>query len=59
MPIFIAAAGPFIAKIAGSEGDGFICTSGKKWDLYTDILLPNVQAGLTASGRAPGLDSIV
>jgi coenzyme F420-dependent glucose-6-phosphate dehydrogenase len=52
--IFIAAAGPFIAKIAGSEGDGFICTSGKKWDLYTDILLPNVQAGLTASGRASG-----
>jgi coenzyme F420-dependent glucose-6-phosphate dehydrogenase len=51
VPIFIAGAGPFIAKIAGSEGDGFICTSGKKWDLYTETLLPNVQAGLTASGR--------
>jgi coenzyme F420-dependent glucose-6-phosphate dehydrogenase len=54
VPIFIAGAGPFIAKLAGSEADGFICTSGKKWDLYTDILLPNVQAGLTASGRASG-----
>jgi coenzyme F420-dependent glucose-6-phosphate dehydrogenase len=54
VPIFIAGAGPFIAKIAGSEGDGFICTSGKKWDLYTDTLLPSVQAGLTSSGRASG-----
>jgi coenzyme F420-dependent glucose-6-phosphate dehydrogenase len=52
VPIFIAAAGPFIAKLAGLEGDGFICTSGKKWSLYTDTLLPNVQAGLEASGRS-------
>lgn len=54
VPIFIAGAGPFIAKLAGSEGDGFICTSGKKWDLYTETLLPNVQTGLTASGRPSG-----
>jgi coenzyme F420-dependent glucose-6-phosphate dehydrogenase len=52
VPIYIAAAGPFMAKLAGSEGDGFICTSGKKWDLYTETLLPNLQAGLAASGRA-------
>jgi coenzyme F420-dependent glucose-6-phosphate dehydrogenase len=51
VPLYIAAAGPFMAKLAGSEGDGFICTSGKKWDLYTETLLPNVQAGLAASGR--------
>jgi coenzyme F420-dependent glucose-6-phosphate dehydrogenase len=50
--IYVAGAGPFIAKIAGTEGDGFICTSGKKWELYTETLLPNVQAGLDASGRA-------
>ena len=54
VPIFIAGAGPFIAKLAGMQGDGFICTSGKKWALYTDTLLPNVQAGLTASGRTAG-----
>jgi len=53
--IFIAAAGPFIAKIAGSEGDGFICTSGKKWDLYTQTLLPSVEAGLSAAGRTEEL----
>lgn len=52
VPIFIAGAGPFMAKLAGLEADGFICTSGKKWDLYTQTLLPNVQAGLEASGRA-------
>ena len=55
VPIFIAGAGPFIAKLAGSEADGFICTSGKKWDLYTQTLLPSVQAGLSAAGRAEGL----
>jgi coenzyme F420-dependent glucose-6-phosphate dehydrogenase len=52
VPIYVAGAGPFIAKVAGSEAAGFICTSGKKWDLYTETLLPNVQAGLDASGRS-------
>jgi coenzyme F420-dependent glucose-6-phosphate dehydrogenase len=52
VPIFVAGAGPFIAKVAGMEADGFICTSGKKRELYTETLLPNVQAGLEASGRA-------
>ena len=55
VPIYIAGAGPFIAKLAGAEADGFICTSGKKWDLYTQTLLPSVQAGLSAAGRAEGL----
>ena len=49
VPIYIAGAGPFIAKLAGSQGDGFICTSGKKPELYTETLLPNVAAGLEAS----------
>jgi coenzyme F420-dependent glucose-6-phosphate dehydrogenase len=52
VPIFIAGAGPFMAKLAGLEAAGFICTSGKKWDLYTETLLPNLQIGLEASGRA-------
>jgi coenzyme F420-dependent glucose-6-phosphate dehydrogenase len=54
VPLFVAAAGPFMAKLAGMEGDGLICTSGKKLELYTETLLPNVQAGLTASGRSEG-----
>jgi coenzyme F420-dependent glucose-6-phosphate dehydrogenase len=54
VPIYIAAAGPMLAKFAGSDGEGFICTSGKPWELYKDTLLPNVAAGLQASGRQPG-----
>jgi len=46
--IFIAAAGPVMAKMAGEKGAGFICTSGKKMELYTETLLPNVAAGLAA-----------
>jgi coenzyme F420-dependent glucose-6-phosphate dehydrogenase len=52
VPIYIAGAGPFMAKLAGLEGDGFICTSGKKWELYSETLLPNLNAGLEASGRS-------
>ena len=52
-PIYIAGAGPMIAKYAGRVADGFICTSGKAPALYTETLLPNVAAGLEAAGRAP------
>ena len=54
VPIYIAGAGPMIAKYAGRMGDGFICTSGKGTELYRDTLLPNVAAGLEAAGRGPG-----
>jgi coenzyme F420-dependent glucose-6-phosphate dehydrogenase len=53
VPIYIAAAGPVLAKFAGEKGDGFICTSGKKWELYTETLLPNLEAGLQKAGTAP------
>ncbi len=60
VPIYIAGAGPFMAKYAGRNGDGFICTSGKKWDLYTETLLPNVDAGLEAVGKSPsGIDRMI
>jgi coenzyme F420-dependent glucose-6-phosphate dehydrogenase len=49
VPIYIAGAGPFVAKLAGLQGSGFICTSGKKPELYTETLLPNVAAGLESS----------
>ncbi|MET0657106.1 MAG: glucose-6-phosphate dehydrogenase (coenzyme-F420) [Steroidobacteraceae bacterium] len=53
VPIYIAGAGPFIAKLAGLKAEGFICTSGKKRELYTETLLPNLEAGLQQAGRAP------
>ena len=51
VPVFIAAGGPVVAKYAGRAGDGFICTSGKGMDLYTDTLLPAVAEGAAAAGR--------
>lgn len=52
LPIYIAGAGPLIAKFAGQQAEGFICTSGKAPELYRETLLPNVAAGLHAAGRA-------
>lgn len=54
VPIYVAAGGPVVAKYAGRAGDGFICTSGKGMELYTDKLLPAVAEGASASGRDPG-----
>lgn len=54
VPIYVAAAGALVAKYAGRSGDGFICTSGKKPELYTETLLPNVQAGIEAAARPKG-----
>ncbi len=61
VPIYIAAAGPFMAKLAGREGQGFICTSGKKPELYTETLLPNLAIGLAESGRSDdaGFDRMI
>jgi coenzyme F420-dependent glucose-6-phosphate dehydrogenase len=52
VPIYVAGAGPMISKYAGSTAEGFICTSGKDQSLYTETLLPNVEAGLKQAGRA-------
>jgi len=51
VPVYIAAGGPVVAKYAGRSGDGFICTSGKGMELYTDKLLPAVAEGAEAAGR--------
>ena len=60
VPIYIAAAGPTAAKLAGEVADGFICTSGKPAELYRETLLPNVAAGLAAAGRpTDGLDRMI
>jgi coenzyme F420-dependent glucose-6-phosphate dehydrogenase len=56
VPVYVAAAGPSAAKLAGRVGDGFICTSGKAPELYRETLLPNVREGLAKASRAP--DSI-
>jgi coenzyme F420-dependent glucose-6-phosphate dehydrogenase len=60
VPIYVAGAGPQVAKYAGRMADGFICTSGKAWDLYTKTLLPNVAEGLTLSSKPkPNYDRMI
>ncbi|MBF6068866.1 glucose-6-phosphate dehydrogenase (coenzyme-F420) [Nocardia farcinica] len=56
VPIYIAAGGPLVARYAGRAGDGFICTSGKGMELYTDKLMPAVAEGAAKAGRS--VDSI-
>jgi coenzyme F420-dependent glucose-6-phosphate dehydrogenase len=50
VPIWIAASGPLAAAMAGQIAEGFICTSGKNPQLYTD-LLGKVGEGLGKAGR--------
>src|SRR5919204_379631 len=50
VPIYVAASGPLAAKLAGRAGDGFIATSGKKQELYEE-LLANLAEGAAAAGR--------
>jgi coenzyme F420-dependent glucose-6-phosphate dehydrogenase len=52
VPVYIAAGGPVVAKYAGRAGDGFICTSGKGMELYTDKLVPAVADGARDAGRS-------
>ena len=53
MPMLVAAAGPRAARFAGRVGDGFITTSGKPAELYTETLLPAVAEGIAKAGRDP------
>lgn len=52
--IYIAATGESAAKFAGRQADGFICTSGKGMELYSEKLLPAVREGAAAAGRDYG-----
>jgi coenzyme F420-dependent glucose-6-phosphate dehydrogenase len=52
IPVYIAAGGPVVARYAGRAGDGFICTSGKGMELYTEQLIPAVKEGAEKVGRA-------
>jgi coenzyme F420-dependent glucose-6-phosphate dehydrogenase len=52
LPIYIAGSGPAAARLAGRIGEGFIATSGKASELYTEQLLPAVAEGLDKGGRS-------
>jgi len=51
VPVYIGAAGPATTKYAARQTDGWITTSGKAQELYTDKLIPAFEEGLALSGR--------
>ncbi len=51
VPLYIGASGPAATRLAGRVADGFITTSGKGRELYTDTLLPAVREGAEKAGR--------
>lgn len=51
VPIYIGAAGPAATRLAGRVASGFITTSGKARELYTETLLPALAEGLEKAGR--------
>ncbi|WP_380165212.1 glucose-6-phosphate dehydrogenase (coenzyme-F420) [Jannaschia sp. R86511] len=51
VPLYVAASGPAATRLAGRLGDGFITTSGKGRELYTDTLLPALAEGAGKAGR--------
>ncbi|MGI8760952.1 MAG: glucose-6-phosphate dehydrogenase (coenzyme-F420) [Jatrophihabitantaceae bacterium] len=52
VPIYLAGSGPAATRYAGRVGDGYITTSGKGAELYTDTLIPAVRAGAEQAGRS-------
>jgi coenzyme F420-dependent glucose-6-phosphate dehydrogenase len=59
VPIWVAASGPLAAAMAGQIAEGFICTSGKNPQLYTD-LTAKVREGLARRGRSEdGLEKMI
>jgi coenzyme F420-dependent glucose-6-phosphate dehydrogenase len=52
VPVYIGASGPAATRLAGRIADGYITTSGKKPELYTETLLPALDEGLGKAGRA-------
>jgi coenzyme F420-dependent glucose-6-phosphate dehydrogenase len=51
IPIWLASAAPKSSHYAGAVGDGWITTSGKPRELYTDTLLPAIREGAESAGR--------
>ena len=51
VPLYIGASGPAATRLAGRVADGFITTSGKAPELYSETLLPALAEGAGKVGR--------
>ncbi|SDZ35286.1 glucose-6-phosphate dehydrogenase (coenzyme-F420) [Herbiconiux ginsengi] len=52
VPIYIGASGPAATRLAGRMASGFITTSGKARELYTETLLPALAEGIEKAHRS-------
>ena len=52
VPVYVAGSGPAASRLAGRIAEGYISTSGKATELYTEKLLPAVSEGLAKADRA-------
>lgn len=52
VPLYLAGSGPAATRYAGRSGDGYITTSGKAAELYSETLLPAVAEGAAKAGRS-------
>ncbi len=52
VPLYLAGSGPAATRYAGRVGDGYITTSGKAPELYTETLLPAIREGAEKAGRS-------
>ncbi len=60
VPVYIGASGPAATRLAGRVASGFITTSGKARELYTETLLPALAEGLEKGGRtADDVDTLM
>src|SRR4051794_29155179 len=59
VPIYVAASGPLAAKLAGRAGDGFIVTSGKKDELYTELVAAMEEGAEKAGRDASAIDRMI
>ena len=59
VPIYIGGAGPAATRLAGRIAQGFITTSGKAPELYSDTLMPALADGIERSGRPDRPDALL
>lgn len=59
VPIYVAASGPLAAKLVGRTADGFICTSGKKPELYEELIANLEQAAVDSDRNPREIDRLI
>ncbi len=59
VPIWVAASGPLAAVMAGQVAEGFICTSGKNPQLYTDLTGKVEEGAGRASRNASDVERMI